>query len=181
MVTKLESRPKLTLRELVCFTMDTGNWNRVFSVIYDTYYTENDSRADVDICYTNVLRDLVELAPDDKLSNDHDIVIEECTTVVGGRGHVAKDFEKYINVRLEQHDGSPFSICMIPWPQLQNMKVRTNLDLTPYEQLAHIAWEISFDGFTNDEVVESIGKFEQTVKDAENSDFIEWKDVKDLF
>ena len=89
MVTKLESRPKLTLRELVCFTMDTGNWNRVFSVIYDTYYTENDSRADVDTCYTNVLRDLVELAPDDKLSNDHDIVIEECTTVVGGRGHVA--------------------------------------------------------------------------------------------
>ena len=157
----------MTLRDLINAVMDTGNWNRVTSIIYDTYYTENDSRKHVDQAYIGALAELLDL-PHNK--QDISIVIEQCTTVIPGRDDQST-IEKYVDVRLQQPTQGPCSVNYVEWTELIDMIIDDQLDLNIYEQLAHVLWEITFHGFSNQSVKQAIQDLTKQIDQIEkNSD-----------
>ena len=115
----------MTLRDLLHAVMDTGNWNKVTSIIYDTYYTEFDSRGAVDGAYMSVFAELIEM-PVNK--QDTKIVIEECTTVILARNDDST-IEKYVNVRLQDPKEGACSTSYVEWTDLVDMTIVDEIDL----------------------------------------------------
>lgn len=164
-----------TLRDLIHAVMDTGNWNKVTSIVYDTYYTENDSRKAVDGAYINVIGELIELSPN---KQDTRIVIEQCTTVIPGRDDDTT-IEKYVNVRLQEPGDKACSISYVEWTELIDMTIEDQLNLNIFEQLAHILWEITFHGFSNESVKQAAAELARQIDEAENcpDKLIDWEDI----
>lgn len=175
MVAKLESGSTMTLRDLVHVVMNTGNWNKVTSIIYDAYYTENDSRGDVDGAYMSALSELIELPV---IKQDTQIVIEQCTTVIPGRDDDTT-IEKYVNVRLQDPVEGPCSISYVEWTELVDMTIVDEIDLNMNEQLAHILWEITFHGFSNESVKQAAAELARQIDEIENcpEKLIDWEDA----
>lgn len=165
----------MTLRDLIHAVMDTGNWNKVTSIIYDTYYTENDSRSAVDGAYMNAFAELIEI-PVNK--QDTQIVIEQCTTVIPGR-HDDETIEKYVNVRLQDPKEGPCSAGYVEWTELIDMTIVDETDSNMNEQLAHILWEITFYGFSNQSIKQAAAELARQIDEVENcpDKLIDWEDA----
>lgn len=165
----------LTLRDLIHAVMDTGNWNKVTSIVYDTYYTENDSRKAIDGAYINVIGELIELSPN---KQDTQIVIEQCTTVIPGRDDDTT-IEKYVNVRLQDPNEGPCSASYVEWTELIDMTIVDEMDLNIFEQLAHILWEITFHGFSNESIKQAAAELARQIDEVENcpDKLIDWEEA----
>ena len=165
----------MTLRDLVHAVMDTGRWNKVTSIIYDTYYTENDNRGSVDGAYMNVLSELIDLDPN---KQDTQIVIEQCTTVIPGRDDDTT-IEKYVNVRLQDPVEGPCSTSYVEWTELVDMTIVDETDSNMNEQLAHILWEITFHGFSNESVKQAAAELARQIDEVEKcpDKLIDWEDA----
>jgi hypothetical protein len=175
MVAKLESGSAMTFRDLIHAVMDTGNWNKVTSIIYDTYYTENDSRAAVDSSYMSALAELIEL-PHDKQQTQ--IVLEQATTLIPGRDDDTT-IEKYISVRLQEPDEGACSTSYVEWTELIDMTIVDETDSNMNEQLAHIMYEITFHGFSNESVKQAAAELVRQIEEVEKcpDKLIDWEDV----
>jgi hypothetical protein len=165
----------MTLRDLIHAVMDTGNWNKVTSIIYDTYYTENDSRSAVDGGYMNVFAELIEISHNKQSTQ---IVIEPVTTLIPGKDDEAT-IEKYINVRLQDPEEGAFSISYVEWTELIDMTIVDETDSNVYEQLAHILWEITFYGFSNESVKQAAAELARQIDEIEEcpDKLIDWEDA----
>lgn len=165
----------MTLRDLIHAVMDTGNWNKVTSIIYDTYYTENDSREAVDSSYMSALAELIEM-PHDKQHTQ--IVIEQTTTLVPGRDHDTT-IEKYINVRLYEPDEGACSTSYVEWTELIDMAVVDETDSNMNEQLAHILYEITFHGFSNESVKQAAAELARIIDEVDKcpDKLIDWEEA----
>lgn len=165
----------MTLRDLVHAVMDTGRWNKVTSIIYDTYYTENDSRGAVDGAYMNVLAELIEFSSN---KQDTQIVIEQATTVIPGRDDDTT-IEKYVNVRLQDPNEGPCSTSYVEWTELIDMTIVDETDSNMNEQLAHILWEITFHGFSNESVKQAAADLARQIDEVEKcpDKLIDWEDA----
>lgn len=152
----------MTLRDLVHAVMNTGNWNKVTSIIYDTYYTENDSRGAVDGAYMNVFAELIEMPV---AKQDTQIVIEQCTTVIPGRDDDTT-IEKYVNVRLQDPKEGACSASYVEWTELVDMTIVDEIGLNMNEQLAHIIWEITFHGFSNESVKQAAAELSRQIDEV---------------
>ena len=165
----------MTLRDQIHAVMNTGNWNKVTSIIYDTYYTENDSRAAVDSTYMNVFSELIESPPN---KQDIQIVIEPATTVISGRDNETT-IEKYINVRLQDPKEGVCSISYVEWTELIDMTIVDETDSNVYEQLAHILWEITFHGFSNESVKQAAAELARIIDEVDKcpDKLIDWEEA----
>lgn len=167
----------MTLRELIHAVMDTGNWNKVTSIIYDTYYTENDDRRDVDHVYMSVLAELLELAAN---KTDDQIIIENNVSLIPGEDDQST-IEKYIDVLILDDTGQTYSTCYVDWCDLIDSTIVSDLELDMNEQLAHVLWEITFHGFSNESVTQSREELQRQIDSIESGDekLIEWSEVQD--
>lgn len=165
----------MTLRDLIHAVMNTGNWSKVTSIIYDTYYTENDNRQAVDRSYLSAFSDLINLDPG---KQDTQIVIEQCTTVIPGRDDDST-IEKYVNVRLQDPVEGPCSTSYVEWTELIDMTIVDEIDLNMNEQLAHILWEITFHGFSNESIKQAAAELARQIDEVENcpDKLIDWEDA----
>jgi len=163
----------MTLRELVHAVMNTGNWNKVTSIIYDTYYTENDQRKDIDHAYMNVFAELIEL-PTNKSTDT--IAIVEHTSLIPGEDDDST-IEKYVDVHLKNAAGEPASMSYVDWAELVDMNISCDMDITINEQLAHVLWEMTFYGFSNEAVKQSRLDLERVIEQTETNDdnLIAWE------
>lgn len=166
MVSQLESGSAVTLRDLIHAVMNTGSWNKTTSIIYDTYYTENDSREDVNHAYMNVFSELIELP---HKQTDDRIIIEQHTSLIPGVDDQST-IEKYVDVHLQDADDETYSMCYVDWQDLIDRHVVDRLDCNMNEQLAHVLWEITFHGFSNESVKQSRQDLEQQVNNIESGD-----------
>lgn len=155
----------MTLRDLLHVVMDTGNWNKVTSIIYDTYYTEFDSRGAVDSAYMNAIAELIEM-PVNK--QDTKIVIERCTTVIPGRDDDST-IEKYVNVRLQDPKEGACSTSYVEWTDLIDLTITDETGSNNNEQLAHILWEITFHGFSNESIKQAAQELSRQIDEIEKN------------
>ena len=133
----------MTLRQLINHVMNRGAVSHVTSCVYNTYY---DAQVDYTVVmhrYTCVIRELLELNADDTYS-DHVIVLTE----------TSDDTQSHIDVHLGAQDKT-YAIDYVDWAQLIDLQVRDDTGLQAHDVLAHILWEITFHGFTNDKVKKS--------------------------
>lgn len=164
MVSQLESGSAVTLRDLIHAVMNTGSWNKTTSIIYDTYYTENDSRQDVDHAYLNTFSELIELPY--KQTEDRIIIVQHTSLIPGADDQ--STIEKYVDVHLQDADDETYSTCCVDWRDLIDRHVVDHVDLNLNEQLAHVLWEITFYGFSNESIKQSRCDLEQLVNDIES-------------
>lgn len=158
----------MTLRQLINAVMETGNINKVTSIIYDTYYQETDDRQVCDQMYIGVVRELIEIDGDDQLSVNHDMLIHEHTSMTTNKqpdGFV----EKYVDVCLTEHDSNEtFAIDMIKWSQVIDMNINNKDNFSMFDQLAHVLWELTFHGFTSEQVDHERDKLKQLCDRIDN-------------
>ena len=158
----------MTLRQLINAVMETGNINKVTSIIYDTYYQETDDRQVCDQMYIGVVRELIEIDGDDQLSVSHDMMIREHTSMTTNKqpdGFV----EKYVDVCLTEHDSNEiFSIDMIKWSQVIDMNINNKDNFSMFDQLAHVLWELTFHGFSSEQVDHERDKLKQLCDRIDN-------------
>ena len=166
----------MTLREIVNAILNTGSVNKVIDILHDEYFSD-DPIGWVDFSYTNSIRELLELTPDDEFVDDHTIDVHVRTGEDGDE----------INVHLiENSTGESLGIDLIPWRQLVNVKIDDNRIVDKddiYSLLAHILWEITFYGVTSDQVDKFRADIKQQIADIQSGDaeLIEWDDVKKSF
>lgn len=56
---------------------------------------------------------------------------------------------------LMDYDGTTFAVDYVDWTWLIDLHVRDDIGLQAHDILAHILWEITFHGFTNNKVKNS--------------------------
>ena len=133
----------ITLRQLIDHVLDRGLITHVTSCVYDTYYDTGADYIDVVHQYTNVLRELLELETDNTYQH-YTIVL---TQVTG-------EDESHVDVHLQQGD-STYAVDYVDWSRLIDLQIREEVGLQAHMILAHILWEITFHGFTNNKVSEN--------------------------
>ena len=164
---------KLTLRELADTVMNTGTVTKTLDVIHNVYYKDNEPPTPntiVSMMYTDTLRELLELEPDDDYVDRYDIYVtlEE-----------PSDDKPYINIGLLNFKtNEQMSIDLIPWNKLLNLKISSKVAVDIYSLLAHILWEITFYGMTEEDVIKEAKDLERQAKDADNLIEVEWDEVK---
>ena len=163
----------MTLRELIHAVMNTGNWNKVTSIMYDTYYTENDQRKDIDHAYMNVFAELIELPT---IKSSDTIMIVEHTSLLPGETDDTT-IEKYVDVHLKDSSDEVTSMSYVDWAEIVDMNISCDTDLTMYEQLTHVLWEMTFHGFSNEAVKQSRLDLERLVEstDTDDDNLIAWE------
>lgn len=88
-------------------------------------------------------------------------------TIVVFRGEPdAVNEEPYWHVSLEDRSGERWSMSFIPWAEYLGLDVAARgVDLSPEQMLAHILWEITFYGWTSEDVEEKGGELREIVDD----------------
>lgn len=173
----------MTLRQLINAVMETGSLNKVSSLLYDTYCKETDDRQLCDQTYTSVVRELLEMHGDDELHDDHDMLIREHTSLTTNKQDDGFA-EKYVDVCLmERGTSNTFAIDMIDWSKLIDMYIHNQDNFSMVEQLAHVLWEITFYGYTNDRIKSECDKLKKMCEDIDNgkTKLIPWDEVKKQF
>ena len=163
---------KLTLRELAHAVMDTGAITKVLDSIYEVYYKTDEDGTPKDIVnmmYTDTLRELLELESDDEYVSHYDIYVtlEEL------------DDDPYINIGLlDINEEESYSIDLISWSKLLNLKISSKITIDIYSLLAHILWEITFYGMTDKDVIKEATDLERQANDVDNLIEVEWDNIK---
>jgi hypothetical protein len=74
--------------------------------------------------------------------------------------------ESFIDVCMhDESEDEIYSLDFIDWTELINMKVKKPNKLSKEECLAHILWEITFWGFSNQQVSEERSKLKEAIKE----------------
>ena len=142
----------MTFRETIDHVMNRGAVAHVLSCVYHSYYNNDVNYVDVLHQYTCVIRELLNLDPEDRYA-DHQINLRE----------VVDDEQSCVGVFLQKDDDT-YAIDYIDWKQLIDLTVNDQAGLQTHEVVAHILWEISFHGFTNSKVNKSRENLENLCK-----------------
>ena len=169
----------MTLRELLNRVLDAGQLSRVFKVLYEEYYSEQpiDEIDRISCTYALVCRKLLELDTSLDGSKYH-ILVREC------EDDLSDEDETYIDTCLfETQEEAVYAIDMTVWGELINMEVNTSVKLDDAATLAHILWEITFYGFSEDKIQLAKEELEVLIEriDSGEEELHEWKDMEKEF
>lgn len=122
-----------------------SGYKQVFNVIYKHYYKDkNHSEDDIisfDLLYRKAFDTLLNKGTND--SNSFEILLQD----------VKVDEENIIDVCIKDLKTEEiFALDFIPWGELIDSVVNVREDMKNYEICAHILWEITFWGFTEEEI-----------------------------
>tara|TARA_B110000305_G_scaffold175630_1_gene194290 strand:+ start:775 stop:1209 length:435 start_codon:yes stop_codon:yes gene_type:complete len=130
----------MTLRELLKETP----YKSVFNTIYKLFYQEkkylNSKIIEADLAYSKVCEILLDL-PEKEVEN-HRIYI-------AGVGSVSEEVDVCF---LDEVEDEIYSFDFIAWADIIDMKILKTAKISDIECLAHILWEITFWGFSQEEI-----------------------------
>lgn len=137
----------MTLRELLNHVMNRGGSFNVHSIISDVYYKGENIK---NVCeqYTTVIRGLMELPPGPVsryITKDHVIQVKDYAD--GG--------EEYVGVGLyDTAEGKGYACDFCSWRDLIDLDIEDKIGLSLENMLAHILWEITFWGYSEEKIAE---------------------------
>ena len=134
----------MTLRSII----NKNSYKKIFNFIYKIYYSEkNYANSDVvqyDISYLNVFNALRDLSVNDDKTLQFNI--KECKDCCES---------KCIDVTLfEPSSNETFACDFCPWSELIDIDIVCGLPISEAEIAAHILWEITFWGFSEEKIRE---------------------------
>jgi hypothetical protein len=142
----------MTLRELLKETP----YKSVFNVIYKTFYQQkkylNSKIIEADVAYSKVYKDLLDL-PENKIENQKIYL----ANVAG----LAQEIDICL---LDETEDELYSFDFVPWKDIIDLEILKTAKLSAVDCLAHILWEMTFWGFSE----EQIEKQKQITIDASN-------------
>ena len=158
----------MTLRELI----NSNVYKNVFNFLYKIYYKDRDSSEveKFDVAYLDVWNNL--LKKDLNLKKDYKILIREFPS------DPEDDLsESFIDVCLQDRKDT-FAIDLVLWEDLIDVEVNKKAQICDAEALAHLLWEITFYGFSEN----SIASFRKSLDDLSNEsgESISLEDLEDL-
>lgn len=130
----------MTLRQLINHVMDRGAITHVMSCLHVTYYASDDDFMKIIHSYTATIKEMRELEPGDML-HDHQIVLRE----------VHDENQSHVDVHLVNIQQT-FAVDYVDWSQLIDLPVQDQVGLQAHDVLAHVLWELTFHGFTREQV-----------------------------
>lgn len=140
----------------------------MFNILYKEYY-KGLPKEEVemhDLGYLNVWRDLSNMPKDIHLPP----YLKDLKIYIGER-------DGNIHVGLyEEEEDEVYAIDLTPWNEIIDMEIHKDIEINNTEALAHILWEITFYGFTNNAVKKRLHEMHKLCKESEN--LIPWKDLK---
>ena len=158
----------MTLRGLLNEVLNKGELLVTFNIIYLEYYENVEYLSDKTIddiigSYTSVCRELLELGiSDDMYTNNLKINVKESIDDMVSE-------EPYIDVGLyDKKADKVYAIDFTPWDQLIDTEVYSLVDLDDSSLLAHILWEITFYGYSNEKVVAEKNRLDKLLEDIDN-------------
>lgn len=131
----------MTLRELI----SKCKYKKVFNLIYKKYYVKQpysqSEIMEIDLSYEKVFNKLLELPKVKNVKNEIHLI------------QAKSEGEDFIDVCLynEDEDGL-FAIDFFLWSEIVDYPVIAALKLSDEEMLAHILWQITFWGFSEEEI-----------------------------
>lgn len=134
----------MTLRSII----NKNSYKKIFNFIYKIYYSEkNYVSSDImqyDIAYLNVFNALRDLSTNDDKTLQFNI--KECEDCCES---------KCIDVTLfEPSSYETFACDFYPWSELIDIDIMCDLPISEAEIAAHIFWEITFWGFSEEKIKE---------------------------
>ena len=130
----------MTLRELIKETP----YKSVFNTIYKLFYQEkkylNSKIIEADLAYSKVCKILLDL-PIKKVENNK--------IYIAGIGSVSEELDVCF---LDEVEDEIYSFDFIEWRDIIDMEILKTVKISDIECLAHILWEITFWGFSEEEI-----------------------------
>lgn len=124
------------------------SYKKVFNEIYRIYLQEKSVKEvqEYDCKFYGAWNNLTEV----KAENSEDEDVEKSCIFVTD---YPQDGDKFIDVcLLNKTNNETYSIDFLPWENLIDKEIETNLKLTPEKIAAHILWEITFWGWSSNAV-----------------------------
>ncbi len=158
----------MTLRETIDHVLSRGAQAHVHACIYNVYYrTKDKTFPEVMDAYGNVLKELQDLPS----NNDTEFHIVLQDQVINE--------EQFVDVHLcNTTDNESFAVDFIDWGDLIDLLVEDRVGMSQADQVAHILYELTFWGFTGDQVKRERRLMEIASEDA--NQVIDILDIDDL-
>ena len=131
----------MTLRELI----QKSSHSAVFDIIRSCYYKgrNNEDLTKLTLIYRRVGEELISLPYNSNSKYKLYITEKEC------------EGEKFIDVCLYNEDEDElYALDFSPWEDLIDLEIYKAVEMNNYTALAHILWETTFWGWTQDQVRE---------------------------
>lgn len=130
----------MTLRELLKETP----YKSVFNVIYKTFYQEkkylNSKIIEADLSYSKVYKDLLDL-PENKIENQK--------IYIANVADLAQEIDICL---LDETEDELYSFDFVPWKDIIDLEMLKTAKLSTVDCLAHILWEMTFWGFSEEQI-----------------------------
>ena len=165
-----------TLRDLLQTCDDRS---KVYDIIHQEYYSDKTDSGDygiICVSYDDVWEELLH-KPSKLISEKWKICIQPAVD------DLPPDPVTYIDVcLLDSKAQETYAIDMVPWEDIIDYGVvyKKDIQLDVYTTLAHILWEITFYGYTEDKIMEEKKKLEEQIMriDSGEEKLIPWEEIK---
>ena len=162
----------MTLRDL----LKISRYKDVFNIVHQEYYKDHklDDIYHADSSYRKVFKELLTLPHHP--NEEYKIYIRESHNDWES-GPVG---EKFIDVCLYcEEDDETYAMDLTPWGELVDAEVKYGIPLSGTKAVAHVLWELTFYGFTEQDTQLEKDKLEKTLDRIEKGEekLIPWGDV----
>lgn len=122
-----------------------SSYKSVFNCIYKTYYKDKkytqDEIVNCDLSYRKAFDAICGI----KIQHDKTFIIELQNAEI--------EDEQFIDVCLREVDSKEiFALDFTSWSELSSYEILTRNDLSTHEMAAHILWEMTFWGFSEEQI-----------------------------
>ena len=154
-------------------SFSTGTIFKVMSHMKTMYYGDHDCTVeDISEQYTQVAQEMLNLPS-----------LPGCENYTIQLKQVTDDGETYIDTCMQSETGEYYSMSYTDWAELMDLRVVTETQIELLEQLAHILWELTFHGFSREDINKSRAELIATMDEAKQDDatLITWDELKSEF
>ena len=162
----------MTLRDLLRKT----SYHAIFNCLHKEYYYKDpdDEVTEVSLAYRRVINKL--------LSYDMSPAPEYQILIRAPEGESSEKTAFFIDVCLQtSEDEETYAMDLVPWVELVDSEIHNEAKLNHDCAAAHILWEITFYGFTEDCVDKEKKEMQELIKRIESGEekLIPWEDIEE--
>jgi hypothetical protein len=161
----------MTLRDLLRKT----SYHAIFNCIHKEYYYKDpdDEVIEVSLSYRRVINKL--LSYDESPDPEYQILIR------APEGEASEKTASFIDVYLQtSEDGETYAMDLVSWVELVDSEIHNHAKLNNDCAAAHILWEITFYGFTEECVDKEKVEMDELIKriDSGEEKLIPWEEIE---
>ena len=162
----------MTLRDLLRKT----SYHAIFNCLHKEYYHKDpdDEVTKMSIAYRNVVNTI--LSYDPSPNTEYQIYVKR------DEGDVDEETAAFIDVCLYcPEDEETYAMELTPWVELVDAEIRNETKIKNDCMAAHILWEITFHGFTEEKVLREHDELKKLLEriDSGEEKLIPWEDIKE--